>query len=154
MANNNMLSHGQKDNNNFLCTGDRTRYTSKPAGRNTAVYLLLNASPIKIPASNQQPFLFWKMALYKAIKESVQKSNNGTSGVATNDNTEISTVENNRMVACTTPLMFIKQVARKTNAASVQNVTRVIASFITNTFFPSKEVNNHNSQAIPEGWSK
>ena len=60
---------------------------------NIAVYLLFNAKPIASPAKIQYWNLFSKIALYKKITESVQKSSSGTSGVETSDKIEINMVE-------------------------------------------------------------
>ena len=69
-----------------------------PICKSRAVYLLLNAMPIAIPARIQYHFLSSKIALCKNKIDRVQKSNKGTSGVELKDSIEINSVDTNRTI--------------------------------------------------------
>ena len=56
-----------------------------PNCNKSAVYLLLKANPIAIPAKIQNHFLSSKIALYEQIKLNVQNNKRGTSGVELKD---------------------------------------------------------------------
>ena len=67
---------------------DKRRKSTKPAGKNSAVYLLVKERPIHKPMSsqcNQWPDL---MALAANKRERVQKNSKGTSGVVFTDTTD------------------------------------------------------------------
>ena len=86
-------SHSHGDNNSFLYLFDKTKKPISPICKSKAVYLLLNASPIAIPAKIQYIFFCWKMALWRQIKLSVQNKIKGTSGVELKERMEINGVE-------------------------------------------------------------
>jgi hypothetical protein len=90
-----ILIHNHGERSSFLYLEEKIRKASNPICNSSAVYLLLNANPIAIPARIQCHFFSSKIALYKNKIVKVQNSSKGTSGVELKDRTEIKIVDVN-----------------------------------------------------------
>lgn len=86
-------NHNQGDKKSFLYLFENTRNPINPTCSSRAVYLLLNANPMAIPAKIQNHFFSWKIALYRPIKLIVQNKIKGTSGVELKERMEMKSVE-------------------------------------------------------------
>ena len=95
---------------------EKIRKASTPICKSSAVYLLLKANPMVIPAIIQNHFLSSKIALYRHNILKVQNNNKGTSGVELKvDNTakKIDLVNGEYRQQMKTMRSYIKQLEEK-----------------------------------------
>ena len=93
---NEIQSHGERNNFRYLL--ENIKKANNPICNNKAVYLLLKANPIAIPAQIQYPIFCSKIARYKNNKLNVQNNINGTSGVELKESIEMNTVEPSKII--------------------------------------------------------